>query len=121
MTDATPWMIAADGLLWAVTLTIAALLARLVYRRRDLPARLFLGMVAALVVPQAHYLLGNAAQLLTWMMPGSIGATTIDAIWALWPVDIAALVAFGCLTLHLFLVFPIESRITRAWRWSPLL
>lgn len=121
MTDAIPWMIVVDSLLWAVTLTISVLLARSVYRQRDLPACLFLGMVVALVVPQAHYLLGNMAQFLSWIAPGIVGTATVEAIWALWPIDIAALVAFGCLTLHLFLVFPIESQIVRAWRWSPLL
>ena len=121
MTDETPWMILADGLLWAVSLAVSLLLARLVYRRRDLPARLFLGMVVALVVPQVHYLLADSAEILSWILDGVVSRATVEAIRAWWPIDIAALVAFSCLTLHLFLIFPSESRIIRARRWSLLL
>jgi len=116
-----PWALLIDAILWAVTLAMSIHLARLVYRNRNLPARLFLGMVAVLVVPQLHYLVALFFALLAWLFPQLVSERATDFLWALWPIDIAAAVLFGCLTLHLFLIFPTESRVMRAWRWSPLL
>ena len=116
-----PWAVLADGVLWAVALAVSVFLARLVFRRRDLPARLFLGMVVVLVVPQLHYLVRSFVELFAWLLPGVISEQVTNSLPAMWPVDIAAVVVFGCLTLHLFLIFPTESRIIRAWRGSPFL
>jgi NtrC-family two-component system sensor histidine kinase KinB len=120
-TDKMPWGVLIDGILWAAALAVSVFLARLVFRREDLPARLFLGMVIALVVPQVHHLVGCLVELFSWLFPGAISEGVIDFFATMWPVDTAAVVVFGCLTLHLFLVFPTESRIVRNWRWSPLL
>ncbi len=115
------WLLLVNGLLWAVALVVSVLLARQVYRRRDLAARLFLGMVTLLMFPQLHYLVGNLTLLFVWLFSPANAERVADAFAIAWPLDIAAVVLFACLTLHLFLIFPTESRLIRAWRWSPLL
>jgi|GEM_PF-2033656 len=116
-----PWLLLLNGTLWAVTLAISTWLAWQVSRRPDLPARLFLGMVALLAVPQLHYLIGTLAVLLAWLLSPAHTERVAGSVVSLWPLDIAAVVLFACLTLHLFLLFPTESRLIRVWRWSPLL
>jgi len=116
-----PWLLLLNGTLWAVTLAISVWLAWQVSRRPGLPARLFLGMVALLAAPQLHSLVGTLAILLAWLFSPARTERVADSVASLWPLDIAAVVLFACLTLHLFLLFPTESRLIRAWRWSPLL
>ena len=60
-----PWGALVDGILWAVALAVSVLLARLVLRRRDLPSRLFLAVVAALLIPQLRHLAGSLVTLLS--------------------------------------------------------
>jgi NtrC-family two-component system sensor histidine kinase KinB len=115
------WALAVDAVVWVVTLGVSIALARLVYRRRDLPARLFAGMVAALIVVQVRYAAMMLGMLLDRLLPGVAGRRIVAFFETLWPLDIIALIAFGCLMLHLFLVFPAKSRIVRSWRWAPLL
>jgi signal transduction histidine kinase len=107
--------------LWIVTLAASVALARQVMRRRGLPARLFLGMVASLAVFQIHVSAWLLSFLLIQLWPGLAGTDLPQRIWALWPLDVSAAVLFACLTLHLFLVFPVLSRLLRCWPWSPLL
>ncbi len=116
-----PWLLLFNGFLWAVSLIVSILLAWQVYRRRDQAARLFLGMVILLAIPQLHYLLGNLTILLVWLFSPAGAERVADAFATAWPLDIATVVLFACLTLHLFVIFPTESRLIRAWRWSPLL
>ncbi|MGD8626791.1 MAG: hypothetical protein PVJ34_19800, partial [Anaerolineae bacterium] len=115
------WLALIDGLLWGVTLIVSFFLARLVCSRRDLPARLFQGGVLVLALPQLHYLVGSLVECAACLAPGVASLETRIFLLSIWPLDIAATVAFAALTLHLFLVFPTKSRIIRAWRWSPLL
>jgi NtrC-family two-component system sensor histidine kinase KinB len=116
-----PLLALIDAVLWTVTLAVSIFLARLVYRRRDLPARLFLGMVVVLMVPQLHYTITLIVDLLSRLFPRLIGEGMVAALLALWPLHVAATVLFACLALHFFLIFPTESLLVRAWRWIPLL
>ncbi len=110
-----------DGFFWGVALFVSVFLGWLVYRRRDLPARLFLGMVVALAVMQVCQLATFFVEVGLWLFPGRISLAFAHFVQNLWPVDTAALVVFATLTLHLFQIFPLKSRMMRAWRWSPLL
>lgn len=112
------WAELLDAVLWLFALGVSGVLGTIVCRRRDLPARLFLGMVLSLMVLQLCQLAGTVVQILSWWNPGPGSTTLANLVESLWPVDTAALVAFGALTLHLFLIFPTESRFIRAWRWS---
>jgi PAS domain S-box-containing protein len=113
----TRWV---DAILWVVSLAVSIFLARVVYRRRDLPARLFTGMVVSLAILQARQLAATLSELLVWLFPALVSDSAVDLIHSIRPLDVAALVVFACLNLHLFLVFPTESRVIRRWRWSPL-
>ena len=116
-----PWALVINAILWAATLAVSIHLARLVYRNRNLPARLFLGMVVVLVAPQLRHVITLFFALLAQLFPQLVNERVTAFLWALWPIDVAAAVLFGCLTLHLFLIFPTESRRARVWRWTPLL
>lgn len=116
-----PWTLLTDAILWAVTLAVSIHLARLVHRREGVPARLFRGSVVALAIPQCHYLVSQCAAGLAWFFPQLVSQQSLDSLGSFWPLDIAATVAFASLSLHLFLIFPTESRVIRAWRWTPLL
>jgi NtrC-family two-component system sensor histidine kinase KinB len=116
-----PWLELVDGVVWLVTLAISVFLGAIVYRRRDPPARLFLGMVLSLAVLQLCQIAQATVHLLTWWSPGPESETFTGLVQSLWPFNAAALVVFGALTLHLFLIFPTPSRVIRAWRWNFLL
>ncbi|HER35520.1 MAG TPA: GAF domain-containing protein, partial [Halothiobacillaceae bacterium] len=107
-----------DGLLWAATLGVSIVLARQVMRRRDLPARLLLGMIVSLSVTPIHALLWLLSIPFSHLLPAIVGVDLPSRIRTLWPIDIAAIVVLSCLTLHLFLVFPTQSRLLRKWGWS---
>ena len=110
-----------DGLLWFVTLGVSIVLARQVMRRRDLAARLFFGMILALAVHQILSLTWFLSLPLAQLFPEAVGSDLPARVRALWPIKIGAVVIFACLTLHLFLVFPTQSRLLRRWGWSILL
>jgi NtrC-family two-component system sensor histidine kinase KinB len=119
-----PWTELIDAILWVVALAASLSLGYAVYRRsprRDLSARLFLGMVAALTVLQVQRFLETVARLYVHLAPGAGSERLVNLLYGAWPLNIAALVAFGCLTLHLCLAFPIKSRLLAGWQWSPLL
>ncbi len=116
-----PWLEILDGVLWIAALGVTLFLGRIVYRRRDLPARLFLGMVLSVVVLQLCGLTESVFQLVVWLSAGATGRQLAGLVQVLQPLDTAALVSFGAFTLHLFLIFPTKSRVVQAWRWSPLL
>ncbi|MBN1659412.1 MAG: GAF domain-containing protein [Anaerolineae bacterium] len=110
-----------DGLLWLVTLGVSIVLARQVMCQRDLAARLFLGMILAIAIHQILALGWYLSIPLARLFPEAVGADLPARVRQLWPIDIGAIVIFACLTLHLFLVFPTQSRLLRRWGWSILL
>jgi NtrC-family two-component system sensor histidine kinase KinB len=115
------WIELANGALWGVALCITLFLGWHVSRRRGLPAYLFLGIAAAVVVLQGCQFVAFLAKLLPWLSPGPTTRLVVQYLRPLWPVEAAALVILGALAFHLCLVFPVRSWPVRASRWSPLL
>jgi len=111
------WAETVNLVLWAITLLGSLILAHAVYRRRrETAARLFLGMVAALCVPQVRNL-GELTAQLAASLGWAFAHTLDDFIHHLWPIDIAALVIFACLAFHFFLIFPRRSSLLHRWPW----
>ncbi|MGD8737741.1 MAG: GAF domain-containing protein [Anaerolineae bacterium] len=113
-----PWATLIDGVLWAVSLAVSISLARLVYRRRELPAKLYFFVVLALIVPQLYHLGSSLIIVLAALLPLSWDPNALVAMQTATPLDIAAMVISAALILHLVLVFPKESRLAGTWRWA---
>ncbi|MGD8595702.1 MAG: hypothetical protein PVJ26_01640, partial [Anaerolineae bacterium] len=64
-----PWATLIDGVLWAVSLAVSISLARLVYRHRELPAKLYFFVVLALIVPQLYHLGSSLIIVLAALLP----------------------------------------------------
>lgn len=116
-----PWAQLIDAAFWLILLVACVFLGMIVSRRRDLPGRMFLGMMAVLAVPLLLSLLAALAN----SFAGLTTAPEADRLAALLattgPIRTAMFVLFSCLTLHLFLLFPVPSRFLRRYRWCPLL
>lgn len=113
-----PWATLIDGILWAVSLAVSMSLARLVYRRRELPAKLYLFLLLVLIVPQLYYLGSTLIVVLEALLPLAWDPSAWATTQLVTPLDIAAGVVSAALILHLVLVFPKESQLFPAWRWA---
>ena len=80
------WPELLDAILWLLALVVSLILGASAYRRRDLPARLFLGMVLSLMVLQLCQLAGTTVQLISWWNPGPGSAALTNLVQSLWPV-----------------------------------